>query len=557
MTAHLRFKWPFYISLVIAVLLTGCTDGQSAPPPPASDPAPAAESESESATPKSGGQLVVGSIGGLPVFDPFGTAKQEAALTPYESLAYEGLLVYGEDGLLKANLASDYRLEKVDGKPVVTLSLPKQRKWADGKPITVEDVRFTLETYSRPDYYGVWRESTHLIEGVSRFRRGKDEHISGITVAPEQGTVRISLDRDDVAFLPLLTAPLLPQHQLQGKSLDEISSLSIGGQLIGTGIFQPQQMSEQEWVFAANGSYHGEKPLLDSVKVIPLQQEKVGEEVASGRVHISMVSPEVAHLLNEQDTAVQIKTAEAHGYHFIGYNLASEKLQDLVVRQALSQAVPVEKIVDELFYSFAQPVKSPLHPASFAYEAGVLPGFDPKAAQAVLKEKGYSQEKPLVLTMVYPSGSQVRQRLVDALLEAWKSLPVKVETKPLQPDEFHAYLFGGQATDLYLYAWQYPLDPSELIKIWHSRERVGELGLNASRWTNPQADQLLEKGQLLLDEKERQKLFGDWQKQFAADLPILPLVEVQNPYCISTRLHGVADRLGMQPFREIGSWWLE
>ncbi|MBO8163719.1 MAG: ABC transporter substrate-binding protein [Brevibacillus sp.] len=542
------------IMMATLCLVAGCTDGQPASPEPVEH---SSQPDTHPGEPTPGGQLVMAAVGSLPSFDPFGTAKQEPLLNPYESLAYGGLLAYDESGMPQANLASEFRIERTDGKPVVTVTLPPQAAWADGRPLTTEDVRFTLETYSRPDYYGIWREPTHLIEGVSRFRHGKAERISGIAVDPDQRTVRISLERDDITFLHLLTAPLLPKHQLDGKTPDEIAALSREGQILGTGMFQPQQMDDEAWTFAANGSYLGKKPLLESVKVIALPQEKVEEEVVAGRVHISPVSPEVAHLLRESGSDVKIISAAAHGYHFVGYNLASDKLKDADVRRALSQAVPVEQLARDLFYGFAQPAKSPLAPGTFAYVPGRFPSFDRDAAETVLKEKGYSRENPLSLTLVYPSGNQVRERMVEAVRAAWEKLPVRIEAKPLKYEEFAAYLFGGQPVDLYLYAWKYPTDPAGLIKVWHSRERVGELGLNASRYANSHADQLLERGQLMLSDAERKKLFVEWQQHFAADLPILPLVEVKNPYIISTRLQGAADQLGREPFRELGSWWLK
>ncbi len=541
-------------------LLTGCTIGQSqstgAEPPPVSltqlNPQAAG-----AGVPREGGELIVASADSLPAFDPFGVSKTDSALTPYESLVYRGLLRRAPDGSLVPDLAREYRFERSNGKPVVTLTLRPGAKWADGQPITAEDVRYTLEMYARPDYYGVWKRQTHLLQGVSPYRFGKAAHIGGITADAATGVIRIAVERDDIRFLALLTAPLLHKQQVAGKSPDEIDQLSRAGKLTATGPFQAEFLGEREWRFRANAHAWDGKPRLDAVRVVVVSASQLPDEIKAGRVHIAWLSPAMAsRLSNDPSLPGVFKETHGNGFHFLGYNMESQPLRDVRVRRALAQALSPEALARDVFLGRAEAAKSPLAPGSFAYVPAETPPYDPQAAQSLLRQKGYSERHPLALTLVYPD-HPVRRQLADEILAAWRSLPVRVETKALKPDEFAAYVFGGSPFDLYLYAWTYPDDPAGLIDVWHSREKVGELGLNASRYANPEQDRRLERGLLMLSATERRTLYADWQQTFAADLPAVPLVEAHNTYFVSRKLHGLADGIPAQLFADVRNWWLE
>jgi peptide/nickel transport system substrate-binding protein len=554
MIAYALSRRVLLLFVLLASVITGCSTGQSQNPQTSQTAPPAAPQDT---TPREGGELVVAVMNKLPSFDPYGTSKRETELNNVELLTYRGLFADGPDKSLAPALAAGYSIDRTKSKPAVVVTLRQGAVWSDGKPVTVDDVVFTYEEYARAHYYGIWRKWSHLLEGVSPFRTGKAAHISGISADPQKGTIRFSLVRDDVTFLQSLTAPLLPKHQLAGKSIGELDTLSRAGKIIGAGPFQVNALDKGAWRFVANNSYYGGKPRLGAVRVVPVEPSQLADEVKAGRVHFSWISPEMASRLASDGADAWVASGQANGYHFLGYNLQSPALQDIAVRRALAQAVSVETISRESFFGLAAPAASPLAPGSFAYIPGKLPAYQPDEAVKALTQKGYTKEKPLVLTFVYPEGNTVRERLAESLFKAWEALPVRLEKKPLPLEEFVSYVFGGSKMDLYLYAWKYPADPAELRQIWHSGEKVGELGLNASRYQNRQSDQLLERGQLLLPTEERKKLFADWQNRFAADLPIFPLLEIPNHYYVSKRLHGVSEKLCAQPFADIHTWWVE
>ncbi|MGC5324256.1 ABC transporter substrate-binding protein [Brevibacillus sp. SYSU BS000544] len=513
----------------------------------------------EQTTPRGSGELVIGSLERMPSFDPFGVSKKEAFLNPYELIGYRGLLSYNDQQLIVPNLASGYRvINPQKGKPIVELILPPGLRWSDGREVTTADIVFTYQTYARPDYYGIWRKQMHLVQGVSPFRSGKSATISGITQDASKRMVRITLERNQIGFMTALTAPLLPKHQLAGKTVDQIHNLSESGRIIGAGPFIIKEMKSDEWKLAPNPYFAKGTPRLKAIRIVREGAATAGPDTLQGKIHWSGVSPSFAQSLSGQDAAkASLKSAPGNGYTILGFNLQSKKVSDLSIRLALAQALSTEQIVPDTYQPIVEQVKSILPQASFAYHAGQFPSNQVKEARKTLAAKGYTKESPLTLVLTYPCDSEFRTQLVEKMKMAWADLPIQLTLKPLPHDQFVSYLFGGSPTDLYVYSWRYADDPGELQALFHSKEKVGELGLNASRYESASADKLLERGQLFLDSKERKAIFTNWQQRVAADLPILPLVQINQLYYVSSHVKGIEEPLGHNPFASIHTWWVE
>lgn len=487
-----------------------------------------------------------------PAVDPLGLDKREQELTAVERFGYEGLLQPLSDQTYGPALASDYRVENRDGKPVITVRLRPGGKWPDGQPITVDDVRATLELYAKPEYYGIWRSQLALLEGASAFRAEKAKQISGIVTDAASQTIQLHLTQEDRSFLPILTAPLLSHKQLAGKGLPEIERLAKAGQLLGAGPFQVESIAGDNWTFSANLHYYAGTPRLKALHVRRMTTEQAQAAVQAGEVHIAWVAPgQAAQLAKKPPENLRLVTTEAAGYHFLGFNLTAGPAADRQVRRALVEALSAKKIAHDRFFGMGKIADGPLSPLSFAYKPQPLPAYNLQQAARTLADKGYSKAHPLVLAMVYPQDA-VRERLFQAVQEAWRPLPVKVTAKPLPADEFAAHVFGASPYDLYLFGWKDGQDPSVLNRLWHSREKPGELGFNASHYYNAKADRLLDSANGFLPQAERKRLYAEWQALFAHDLPIMPLVRLPESYVVAKRLHGIEADHGVQPFG--GSW---
>lgn len=559
MKMSLLSGWMRAVFLLLVLLMGGCTNANGhtfsagAGTGGAADPLVSRRSTEPPVDAKT---AVIAVPESFPAPDPLGFDKWEQELTPVESFCYAGLLAAMPNQTYGAGLASEYRAQKRNGKAEIVIRLRQGVKWSDGQPVTVEDVQYTLETYARPDYYGIWRKQMAIVAGVSPFRAGRAEHISGIVTDAVNQTVRIQLDREDRSFLQTLTAPLLSRRQGSKKSMEELEMLSRTGQLMGAGPFQADSVQAAGWHFRANSHYFAGPPRLKALQVRPLASGQVPRAIQEGIVHIGWVSPrEAARLSNHLPDNARILQTDAIGYQFLGFNLDAPAVSDREVRRALAEALSPKEIGRDRFFGVAKIADGPLPPRSFAHGPNFSVSYDPQEAARTLAKKGYSHAKPLQLTIVYPD-DVVRERLFQSVQEAWRSLPVKLEAKAMPADDFAAYVFGASPYDLYLYGWKDGQNPLQLSKLWHSREKTGELGVNASNYRNEQADRLLDVANGFLPHAEQKRLYVQWQKRFASDVPIVPLIRLPNYYLVSKQLHGVEVSAAIHPFGSVWKWTL-
>lgn len=244
----------------------------------------------EQPSPTEGGTLTVGVMDEVRI-DPVGFDKTRSEYTAAEQLVYQGLFSYSADQQLKPQLIEEYQYKVAEEEKQLVLTLKKGISWHDGKPVTTDDIVYTLQTYLNPYYYGIWGDDLDVISGVSNYRSFRDETISGVSVDREKNQVLIRLDRYDLSFLHALTAPLLPKHQLEEKSFSEIERLSAEGKLLGTGPFRLDGMEEGSVRFQRFDDYYVQTPYLEEIVMLEVNPSLSFEEWSQKGIDLMKVGP--------------------------------------------------------------------------------------------------------------------------------------------------------------------------------------------------------------------------------------------------------------------------
>lgn len=181
---------------------------------------------------RSGGTLVLHDLGSFEKMNPF-TLKGAAphGLSPYvfETLAVPSLdEPFAQYGLL----ASDIELAK--DKKSVTFTLNAKARFSDGAPVTVDDVKFSLETLKSDQAHPFYQMYFHDIEGADlldnqrirfRFARPNRElHMvaSQLPILNKQFYTRHPFnptDGKDAMAVPVGSGPYLVDEVLPGKSI--------------------------------------------------------------------------------------------------------------------------------------------------------------------------------------------------------------------------------------------------------------------------------------------------------------------------------------------------
>jgi peptide/nickel transport system substrate-binding protein len=257
----------------------------------------------------------------------------------------------------------------------------------------------------------------------------------------------------------------------------------------------------------------------------------------------------------------------APSYLYVGWNSRKPVFADERVRQALSQLVDRERIIDKVMLGLAQKVDSPIYRFSPEYDAD-LEGwdFDPTAARAKLEQAGWIdrdgdgvREKtidgevvPLRFEIVSNAGNATRKSIglitVDqyrraGIAASFRELDWSILLQRLDQRDYDAVIIG----------WQFsPADP-DLYQVWHSTQTVPG-GSNHVGFVNEEADRILVDYRREFDKAERIEMYRRLQEIIRDEAPYTFLFMPKNVTAYDRRFEGVT----WYPSggTNYGEWWV-
>jgi peptide/nickel transport system substrate-binding protein len=146
-----------------------------------------------------------------------------------------------------------------------------------------------------------------------------------------------------------------------------------------------------QWVLVRNENYHGEPAKTERVvfKVIPDPSSRLAQLV-SGAVDIALGLPTIDIPALEANPDITVHRNSSRTVAYIGMNNEVAPFDNMLVRQAISYAVPYETIVDSVMNGYAAQLKSPI-PFGTPTHTGEFWQYEhnPEKARALLAEAGY------------------------------------------------------------------------------------------------------------------------------------------------------------------------
>jgi peptide/nickel transport system substrate-binding protein len=511
--------------------------------------------------PTSGGiytEGLIGSFGRLnPILDYYNPADRDI-----NRLLYSSLVRFDERGLTQLDLVESYGISH-DGR-IYNLSLNQEAVWHDGKPITGQDVVFTVELL-RDESVPIPADVRNLWNQVE-------------VVALDQHTVQFRLLEPFAPFIDYLTFGILPEHLLGQLITPQILEADFNLEPVGSGPYRFERLLVEEdeiagVVLIANPDYYGEAPFIEQVVFLYYSDSQAAlAAYRAGEIQgISQISDEtLASAL--QEIELSLYTARLPQLSMILFNLDNPEIsfiQEASIRRALLLGLNRQWMIDNLLDGQAILADGPVFPESWAYFDGIerVP-YDPEAALSLIKETGYTipaeggdvrakEEQFLSFTMLHPDTPE-HGRLAAAIAADWRRLGVEVIPEPityrqLVSDHLDTRVYQAALVDLNLARYPDP-DP---YPFWHQTQITG--GQNYSKWDDRQASEYLEQARVVVDLAERTRLYRNFQVRFNQELPALPLFYPLYNYAVDKEVQGVrmgplfdsSDRLTTLP-----SWFL-
>ncbi|MDI6894717.1 MAG: ABC transporter substrate-binding protein [Bacillota bacterium] len=467
-------------------------------------------------TGKEGGTLIVGNPYGPTTFDPAYCTEQGGI--DVIMLVFDSLIAHDDKYQIMPQLAESW--ESPD--PVTwVFHLRKGVKWQDdnevfpkGKApeVTADDVKYTIERLLNPE-----TKSTRasLVKQVDKVE------------AVDKYTVKITTKQPDAFFLDNLASVFIVNQQV----IEKLGKDRFAKNPIGSGPFKFVEFVPDSHVKLRRNEAYFVKPYLDelTVKIIP-DQNVLLVSLESGDVGLDRLlpSPEIPRI--KSDSRYVTYPGPLRAYRYAAFNCKNPLFTDVRVRKAIAMALDLDSAIKAIFpEGVAERAYGPVPPNIVGHDPSLkdLWKYDPEGAKALLKEAGWKQGsdglwvkdgKKLTFTIKAPSQDPNRSKFAVIMSEQLKAIGVKAEVQLLEWGTLISDMDSGN-TDMYIVGGF--SGPSGMIFLFHSRNQ-GSAG-NASFYSNPQVDELLDRGAVTVDRAEREAIWKQAQRIVVQDFVHIPL----------------------------------
>ena len=453
--------------------------------------------------------------------DPIGSPSVDAASERVRTLIFNSLVKKNEKIDYTGELAAD-PIKRSDDGMTYTFTLRDGVKFHDGKTLTSEDVKYTLDLVFKSDF----AKSASFYEGT-----GADRHSYIKSVeAPDAKTVVVTLIKPWVGLLSnLVPVAIIPKDSYESQKTHPLGS--------GPFKFVRFDNSQQVCDLEAFADYWEGAPKLPAIQVrVISEMNSLQSNLLSGVVDIApmptSLSPDAIKGL-EKNPNLQVKVFPGSNVVLLTINTASAPLDNAKVRQALAYAINRENMIKNLLLDLGKIAHSILPEESWAYSTGQTYSYDPAKAKQLLDEAGFRDpdgdgpkmrfDKPIIFKL---SGASVAGRQYAGVIQndlKEVGIPVEIQT-PEQNTLFDELRRGNfqMAYSQWVGGNQDPIFYKDLFATSEIPTQTRP-SRNRSRYSNPELDKLLDEAVNTFDRTRGRELYVKIQDIVSHDVPVLTL----------------------------------
>lgn len=475
----------------------------------------------------------------------------------------DSLIDVGDDLKIKPKILSWEKDKNDDLK--YTFKVKKGIQWQDGNPFTINDWVFTLETLADPDYDGPRYSGVAVIQGAEEKRNGQADRISGIKKIDDYTAEITFKEHKANNLLELWTSAPISEKVFKDIPVKDMAkSDAVRKNPIGIGPYKVKRIVDGESVeLVKNKDYWRGEPNIDNINLRVVEQTSMTQALENGDIDMATITAPIAKEIKDSGSEnLQLLQAPSTSYAIVGFVLNDydkkaqkigkerPKYQDKKLRQAMAYAINRKEWIDAFYYGYGKPLNG-LIPS--AHWSGAKEGdvkeykYDVDKAKQLLDEGGYKdkdgdgfredpQGKPFVVNLKHYAGSNPTFEPRTAALKGyWEKVGLKTK---VEMEEFGKYSSdlekSSKDMEVYFRTWKQGSDPdpSELYRstaLW-----------NESRYNNPKADKILDEAvdtKVVGDDNDKRKeKYLEWQKIMAEDVPVIPIVELEDVTAVSSRV---------------------
>ena len=455
------------------------------------------------------------------------------------SKIYDGLLEYNFDLSPRPCLAESWNVSP-DGL-TITFNIRKGVKFHDGHPMTSEDVRYSI------------------MEVLIKYhaRGGKFKIIESIQT-PDDHTVLIKLKSASPALMMAFSGyetPIIPKHLFAGK---DIKNHPLANKPIGAGPFKFVEWKRGQYMrFDRNPDYWSPgQPYFDRIVIQTIPDSATRSAVLEkGDFQLAgfgaVPNNDAKRLGALPNLIVTTKGYENFSpISELDFNTKVKPFNNKKVRQAVAYCIDRKFVIEHIWFDFGKIATGPIN--SNFEAAGIytnkVKNYDVsnriEVANRLLDEAGYPRKSDgyrfEITHDITPYGSEWQsfgEYTVQQLDKIGIKARLRVEDVATWLKRIYTnYDFTLSSNWLNTFA-----DPVLGVhRLYHSNAiKPGTVFKNASRWSSPLTDKLMDMASVEPDQEERGALYQAFQKILVEEVPVTWIHEIQFPTVINAQYKDV------------------
>ncbi len=472
---------------------------------------------------KRGGELILHTSEFPKSFNYYVNNASDAAMV--FGLVYDTLLEIHPTTLeFQPLIVKSWKISK--DKKVFTLKIDPRAKWADGKPITAADIKFTYDVIMDPN-------NLTSVQRMMLDRFKPPVVIDKSTVEFTAKTIHYN------NFVTLASFNPLPKHLFSGKDFNKAFNMELPP---GSGPYTLSEVKEGRYfVLKRRKDYwadqlpsHRGMYNFNTIKIKVMDQSTAFEAFKKGDFDIYDEITAKRWVTETDSTPFQknwiikrkVFNYAPQGFQGLAFNMRKPLFQDIKVREAISHLLDRDYLLEKIMYSQYQPLISYWPSLYGGAKANELINYDPAKAKQLLKKAGYDRldndgylinrkVKRSEYTLSYAGESFERHMTYFA--ETCKQAGVKVNLQLLSwatlLKKLEEYDFDTLAM-----AWSATLfeDPEQL---WHSKHASEPGGSNLPGYKNKEVDKLIDSLPPIFDAAKRIRIIKQIDHIIYKDYP--------------------------------------
>jgi peptide/nickel transport system substrate-binding protein len=471
----------------------------------------------------------------------------------------------------KLNLASKVDLQLNPMR--LTYHLNPKAKWSDGKPVSAQDMVFTLNTImdknidKQPSGGGIVTRTGYELITKSKIVNAK--------------TVTFTFKTPFAGWKDLFTGAIgvLPAHALAGQDYTKVLINDMNnpktGEPIGSGPFLVKSWAKgSQLTLVRNPNYWGpHKPYLNSIVFRFLTDTNTEiQQVKGGEVDAIYPQPQLPLAELRGAAGLKVQSSLGSQYEHIDIQLGPKgnpAARNPFIRRALMMSINRKEILDTLF-SKLNPSLKPLDNVIYLNNQSTYQAhfnkwdYNPKKAASLLESHGCKKGGDGIyvcngsrMSFSFESikGNKLRELAFDIIQARVKQNGIEL-TNNFKPSNI---AFGqdltAQTWDLFMFAWVGSPDPNGNTAIWSCPNKGGTS--NFMSYCNARATDLMHKADAELNPTKRAALENQADAIIGNDVPTVPLYQKPTFLVYHTYVMGMKDNpTNAGPFYNTEDWWL-